>query len=584
MRSGEEQTDDSSNKEVMATRRDQKHLKFSFTRTVLDFLKAHPGIAWANIGLALILTPISEIILPHMYGALINQVQQGIQAASIAKPLAVLMATMAASQMGAFAKDYLDTVTQPRLFDFIKTRMVAAMLTKYDGNLVEPKAGQIVSKIVRAPDIVAYWISNVINHFGPQLISFGFAMFYFLSYDVVMGLSILLLCVAIVILLFLSPRQCIQKSQQVEQVLDQLHDQVDDIMRNLVSIYSNDAEAKEIHQLNVTGQRYLSASVHAMTCLLKYKAMGIPLILAFIFIVTYRGCQLVHNKKITIGTFVSIFMIGTTMIATLQWLVALIRDATMDIGAITEAQYMFSSGPLPAEHLLRNPAMLSPPDGGMGMDRVTFGHNASGQQIFQEASLHIDVGERIVITGNIGSGKSTLVKLFMAFLQPESGDLYLNGRWYSDMSPREVRQHVAYMPQDAHLFDRTLGENILYGTRGKTLADARNVMEFYGLWNEFATLDKGLDTPVGKNGSRLSGGQRQLAYFSRILLRDPSLLILDEPTASMDEPTKQTLMNALNLSVAKSGNTVIMITHDEELISFATRRIHLNGGAYNSGA
>lgn len=573
----------SESKNDMTEGRHEKSTKqFSFKAIVLEFMKDHPGLTFANVSLALLLTPIHDILLPHMYGVLVNDVQQG-SMANITRHLTILLVIMLTIQLGGFAKDYLDTQTQPRLFDYIKTRMVAAMLAKYDGNLAEPKTGQIISKIVRAPDIVAYWISTAINHFGPQLISFGYAVCYFMMHDTIIGTSLLILSIAIALLLFVSPRQCMHASAVVEQLLDRLYDQADDILRNLVSIYSNDTGATEIGQLNITGNAFLKASIRAMACLLKYKAVSIPLIMAFLYIMTTRGCDLVRTKKISVGTFVSIFMIGTTMIGNLQWLVSLIRDASMDTGTITEAQAMFS--------IVSDPVYTSesrhgdgPPKSGIGMDRVSFGHGPGTPMIFQDASIHIDAGERIVITGNIGSGKSTLVKLLMAFLRPDSGDLYINGQRYSDIEPREVRQHVAYMPQDAHLFDRTLGENILYGSQGKSEADAQALMEAYGIWQEFATLEKGLDTPVGKNGSNLSGGQRQLAYFSRILLRNPSLLILDEPTASMDAPTKRTLLNAVEMLAQvdpeTKPTTVIMITHDDDLVSFATRRIHLDGGAY----
>ena len=187
--------------------------------------------------------------------------------------------------------------------------------------------------------------------------------------------------------------------------------------------------------------------------------------------------------------------------------------------------------------------------------------------------MHFEHGERTVLLGPIGSGKTTVLRLLMRFYLPDAGDLYIGGRWYSDMSKSEVRQRIAYVPQEAVLFNRSVVDNIMYGNPNVTSAGVVAALRQLGVESEFGSLRTGVYSLVGKGGSRLSGGQRQLVWFLRAVLRDPDVLVLDEPTASMDLKTKELMLRVLD--TAMRGRTVVMVTHDPFLAAAATRRVHL---------
>jgi ABC-type multidrug transport system fused ATPase/permease subunit len=391
-----------------------------------------------------------------------------------------------------------------------------------------------------------------------------------------------------------APIYCLRLSIEREQVFDEIHDDVEDVLRNLVSVYGNDSSTEEMDRLHVKGDEFYRANTNAMACLLKFKAIGAPIIVAFVVGVVLRCCHLIERGKMETGTFVTIFMITISMVSSLTWLVSLIKSSTLDFGIIVETQRVFSKA-------LENTKILSTscgrgvvPATGIGLSHVTFLQKGTQRPVIDGVSVHFESNERTVITGDIGSGKSTILKLLMAFVQPDRGDLYINGRWYSDMSPSEIRKNIAFMPQEAILFDRTIAENILYGSQKneqdgsqktekdgsqkneqggyeKTEQDVVDLIEELGVSKEFVNKKDGIHASVGKNGSRLSGGQRQLVWIIRIIMRDPEVVIMDEPTSSMDSDTKEIFLRVLETRFAEK--TIIMVSHDPALMKTATRRL-----------
>jgi ATP-binding cassette subfamily C protein CydCD len=180
----------------------------------------------------------------------------------------------------------------------------------------------------------------------------------------------------------------------------------------------------------------------------------------------------------------------------------------------------------------------------------------------------------LVVTGPSGSGKSTLLSVLMAALRPAAGDYVLgDGRRpvpVSGLTGEDVREAVAWCPQDAHVFDASLRANLaLARPRGALTgpdgdAAMRAALTAAGLAPLLAGLPAGLDTPVGTGGSSLSGGERRRLAVARALLADRAVVLLDEPTAHLDPPTARALVADLRRALA--GRLVVCVTHDRDLV------------------
>ena len=275
-----------------------------------------------------------------------------------------------------------------------------------------------------------------------------------------------------------------------------------------------------------------------------------------------------------VASFVTIFMMMMNMWGAMTWLMGLFNEIVMDNAAL-ELEQPLVQDPVRGQEGDDEEKQLEAPAGlrnkaGVAFHAVTYRVPARRKPILDKVTLHIRPHERVAIVGSIGSGKTTLLRMLMRFREPTSGRIYLDGTDIQDLRLRDLRARVGYANQHPILFDRTILENLLYGTdpTDKSIeARARQLLSEVGLGDAFPSLH----ASVGKNGGRLSGGQRQIIQLVRTLLWDPEVLVLDEVTTSLDAETKAKLMTLLARMAA--GRTVILVSHDDELIKTLAERI-----------
>ena len=190
--------------------------------------------------------------------------------------------------------------------------------------------------------------------------------------------------------------------------------------------------------------------------------------------------------------------------------------------------------------------------------RVDYEHR--DRPALASCSLELPAGSRLALTGPSGAGKSTLMAALLQFVAPRSGDMTFGGRSSTDYSVAEWRTFFAWLPQRPHLFHTSLAENLRLGDPGAADDDLQRVLQAVGLEALLATLPNGLATVVGHDGLTLSAGERQRVALARALMSPAPVLLLDEPTASLDPPTVRRLAPALEPWVA--GRSVVVAAHE----------------------
>ena len=202
-------------------------------------------------------------------------------------------------------------------------------------------------------------------------------------------------------------------------------------------------------------------------------------------------------------------------------------------------------------------------------------HKYKDDFVLENISLTINKGEKVAFVGQIGSGKSTLIKLIMGFQPLLMGDITIGGVNINNISNQELRSNIFYIPQKPKLFNRSLYDNIVYGLKTPpTKNDILNILDDLKLEDLKLEFKDRFDELMGIEGNKLSGGQRQIIWLLRAFFRKTSILILDEPTASLDPSNKNKLIYIIKRLTV--GKTLIIVSHDEIDESF--RQIKFKDG------
>ncbi len=228
-----------------------------------------------------------------------------------------------------------------------------------------------------------------------------------------------------------------------------------------------------------------------------------------------------------------------------------------------------------AEPPVREPAQPKRPPAALPLvlEGVSFRYQDDERWVIENLDLRLEAGERLLVRGGSGAGKTTLTWLLLKFLEPTSGSISMAGMNYGELAGSEVRRHFAVVDQRPHLFAGTLRENLLLARPDAGEEELWRALEWAQLADWVRSLPAGLDTPLGEDGSGLSGGQARRLALARALLKDAPIWILDEPTEGLDPLTARELMRTLDEALA--GKTVLAISHQPLMMSFE-RQLTLN--------
>jgi ATP-binding cassette subfamily C protein LapB len=223
---------------------------------------------------------------------------------------------------------------------------------------------------------------------------------------------------------------------------------------------------------------------------------------------------------------------------------------------------------------------LPRPKGVLQIKNVAFSYPQAGRKSLDGLTLDVAAGQKIALIGRVGSGKSTLLRLAAGFYWGESGLVSLDGIDLRQIDPAVLRQTVGLMAQDSRLFNGTLRENLTMGNTAVSDTRIVAVLDSLGLMSWVNEMASGLDSKIGEGGSGLSGGQRQLISMARLMLSNPTVVLLDEPTSALDTETEQRVIAALKVWLG--NKTLLLATHRPSLLSLVDAVAVVNKGKIHS--
>lgn len=290
-------------------------------------------------------------------------------------------------------------------------------------------------------------------------------------------------------------------------------------------------------------------------------------------LIVAAGVYLASEGEMTMGAIIAAMILNGRVISPVSQLVGMIikYDKTMlSLENLDEVMKM------PVEK--ENKTYISRPNlsGTIEFKDVQFAYKDQNHQTLKDINLKIKQGERVAVLGKIGSGKSTLLKLIMSLYEPNKGSVLIDSVDIRQIDPVDLRQAIGAVPQEPFLFMGTIKDNITIGEQYVSDEELLRASKVAGLNDFLGKHEAGYDLIVGERGEGLSGGERQAVTLARALISNPNILMLDEPTNSMDRQTEKMFIDRIKNII--EDKTLIVVTHKTSLLQLVDRVIIVEDG------
>lgn len=291
-----------------------------------------------------------------------------------------------------------------------------------------------------------------------------------------------------------------------------------------------------------------------------YMYAGQSLTLIATVAMTTVGAVAILGQNLTMGGLIAANMLSNRLLSPMNQLVGTWRTYSAFKQSAQRLVHVFGE----AEDLQESPIRMDRPKGRITLDNATFRYAAEAAPAVEEIKLEIPATGMTAIMGPNGGGKTTLAKIILGLYKPDQGKVFVDGADLSQFARRDLARWMGYVPQDCVLFAGTIRENIAYAKPEATDEEIIRAATAARAHNLIVTMPKGYGTPVGEGGGQLPGGLRQRIAIARALLDDPPILVMDEPTSSLDRAGEEELRQSLT-GMAKD-KTIILVTHSPPMV------------------
>jgi ATP-binding cassette subfamily C protein LapB len=291
-------------------------------------------------------------------------------------------------------------------------------------------------------------------------------------------------------------------------------------------------------------------------------------------VIVIAGVYLASLGEMTMGAIIATMMLNGRVIAPVSQIVGMIIRFDRTVLSLKNIDEVMN---MPVEKS-ETKKYLSRPDlsGDIVFKDVTFAYKDQKFDVLKNINLTIKKGEKVAIIGKIGSGKSTLWKTLMNLYEPSKGSILVDNSDIRQIDPVDLRKAIGCVPQEPFLFMGTIKDNITIGEQNATDEQILKASKIAGVHDFLGKHESGYDLQVGERGEGLSGGERQSITLARALLTEPDIMILDEPTNSMDGQTEEAFKQRMKNII--KDKTLILVTHRPSVLSLVDRLIVMDDG------
>lgn len=419
-------------------------------------------------------------------------------------------------------------------------------------------SGKLQSKVFNIANAVAGIFPIIFWNFTDLFVKLGTSIILAFSVHVLVGSIFLGFIVVSIVFSSFVARRLSRYSLEKADAASETRGVMVDIISNILAVKQNVAISRESKRVMGVLGSYEEKSVRNWRFFELVLLVNGILVITMFGVVSFTSVYLWQIGTVSVGDLTMLIILMLGLYGDLQFLSMSFNRFMEQYGQLREGleevyvPYEISDSEKKNEGIIHN--------GEITFRDVSFQYEEDDTQaVFERLCLNISAGEKIGLVGESGAGKSTFVSLLLRFFEPDSGKISIDGNNVLRMKQNELRDAIAYVPQESLLFHRSLRENISYGNVDATEKELNDAMHRSHSYDFIKELPKGLDTLVGERGVKLSGGQKQRVMIARAMLKKSPILVLDEATSALDSESENLIQKALENLM--ENRTTIIIAH-----------------------
>ena len=537
---------------------------------ILDFFAKNPVWPISTIATIIITNPVETIVSSVLTERFIKSVKDNPNMRYVWWIIAMILVSSVVHSL----QELIDAKYTTKMEHTIRMDLLSKISIKQEFNYETMDGGDTITNIKTIPTNVITFIDRIATWLITPIINITMIGGYLIWINAPLGLKIMGILVAYSACNYAVLQSVPQDAQQQEVEEAALINQIDDSLNNTLSImmcnYTNQ-EMKVISKQHDIFNSFMTKNLKKRG----YGAMitGILIVVALAAIV-WLIFQSYRNKTVSKENMIIMLLIS----------ISLIRMVRMYSNRTVQAFLQYAKI-IRNNDFIQDLAHKTIPDGpksgfaihgNIVFNDVSYAYDGSDGKALDHVSFKIRAKDRVAIVGSSGSGKTTILKLIMGFGRPSDGSVLIDGHDVRQIRRKYLRNHISLVPQSIKLFNRSIMDNICYGSPDLDPERVKNELKSLHVMRVFNALPDGLDSVVGKNGDKLSGGQKQIVYLLRCYFRRTPIVLMDEPTSALDGENAKYVRRMIDAMSRHA--TLIVVTHDPSFAATFPVRMQMQRG------
>ena len=522
---------------------------------IFQFLMPYKGTFFLGL-VFLVFSSLTLLTFPFVAGKLIDTAQGTDWIVSDINSIAlILVGILAVQSIFSFFRVWLFALVSEKSMRDIRlalySRMVRLPMTFFD----KRRTGELISRITSDVSMLQDTFSVTLAELFRQVVTLIAGVIFLMVNTPKLTLFMLATFPVLVVIAMVFGKFIRRLSKSTQDELASANVIVEETLQSISTVKSFVGEAFESNRYGTGLNSVVGVALRAA----KYRGAFISFIIFALFggivAVMWYGASLVSSGQMSVGELVSFVLYTTFIGGSIAGLGDIYGQVQKAIGSSERVLEILDEEP---ESIVGQKADNF--QGKISFDHVGFHYPTRPEvEVLKDLTFYVNPGEKVALAGHSGAGKSTVIQLLMRFYDVQKGSIQVDDRQLSEWDLQNLRSHVGMVPQEVLLFGGSIRENIEYAKPGATEEEIIMASKQANAWQFISQFPEGLDTLVGERGIKLSGGQRQRVAIARAILKNPSILILDEATSSLDAESEHLVQEALDELM--KGRTTIIIAH-----------------------